>query len=165
MNRRLRNALCWYRFVYCLLLFAGRSAEAIYHAALIFPPLYSLRCFERFALSTFFVCLPHALARFLVTARPGCESALFVSSSIRYPSDAPAGASAWGGCPVCALLILAGAERRLRKPGFRTLARFACSRVAALSPAPLVGECCSFLSSRPLNRRNGYLSLTQTDFS
>ena len=110
VNRRLRNALCWCWFVYCLL-FAGRSAEAIHHAALIFPPLLSLRCFERFALSTFFVSLSYTLARFLITPRPGCTSGSVRLHVTCY--DAPAGASALGGCPLCALLVLAGIRLRL----------------------------------------------------
>lgn len=139
MNRRLRNALCWCWFVYCLLLFAGRSAEANHHAALIFPPLLSLRCFERVALSTFFVYMSYTRWRAFSSLR--AQALNLLCSSTRYPNDAPAGASAWGGCPLCALLILAGAA-------------------AAFRPASPVGECC-FLKN-PIepasDRRNGHCS-------
>lgn len=67
MNRRLRNSLCWRWFV--LLLSAGRLAQATYHAALNFPPLLSLSCFERFALSTFFVYTLHTRWRAFLSLR------------------------------------------------------------------------------------------------
>ena len=51
-----------------------------------------------------------ALARFLVTTRPVCASALFVYT---LSDSAPAGASAWDCCPFVALLFLAGVRLRL----------------------------------------------------
>lgn len=74
-----------------------------------FPPLLSLSCFERFALSTFFV---YTCTR---AGAPSCHCAhLPCICSVRLTSSdyAPAGASAWGCCPLFALLVLAGAAFR-----------------------------------------------------
>jgi hypothetical protein len=73
--------------VYCLLLFAGRLAKATHHAALIFPPLHSLRCFERFALSTFFVYMSRARWRAFSSRR--AQAVHLLCSSTRCPMMRP----------------------------------------------------------------------------
>jgi hypothetical protein len=82
MNRRLRESLCWCWFVLLL-----RSAEATYHAALIFPPLHSLRCFERFALSTFFVYMLYTRWRVFSSLR--AQAVNLLCSSTRYQMMRP----------------------------------------------------------------------------
>ena len=151
MNRRLRNSLCWRWFA--LLLSAGRLAQATYHAALNFPPLLS-KLFRAFC--ALYVLRLHVAraGAFLSAARTCFASALFVCA---LSNDAPAGASAWGRCPLFALLVLAGAQRRLRTPSGAALAGtgFPHSRTLRVLARRCfqAGNACWgvwFLSSRPL---------------